>query len=143
MFNIVKKLENNPSQTRLIMVFTYPILPLGLLATFMIGISWFEYLLNFKNRELKDFLEILPLSLWFLGGPAGVIACLLVLLKKHSKVIFWLFLYGALSYTVIAVMFIISGFTSLNNLAILHAVYLIVSLKVIIKQLYEEYLEAF
>ena len=143
MFNPMNKIKSNPAQTKLIMIFAYPVLPLGLLATFVVMLAWFDFSLKFNNKDLKDVLAFLPFSLWLLGGPAGVIAFSFVLFKKHSKLVFWLFLYGALSYTGIAVMIIISGFASLNILAMLHAVYLIISLKVIIKQLYEEYIEVF
>jgi len=136
---VIKKVKELSPITKLIIVFIYPILPLSLLAIFVLGKGFESVLFRTRAIDVNEILTTVLVLLPFLGGPIGVYAIIRVFLDQISRLTFWLFLYGALSYSFIALTVIVMSFSSLDFLAILHALYLTMTLSIIVRYTYKLY----
>ena len=142
-------LKLKPFKTLVIIVFIYPILPLGLLATLVTFGSAVELLIKgFQSVSWeRDLLKYLLVS----GGLSGLIAGAMVLTNRVNSSSLLLFLHGAISYTFIAVNFLFISnppwyesiilqraynFTLPNILWILHKSYIALTLVVVTYLLY-------
>lgn len=151
------KINIKLNQKILLLVFyIYPILPLGLLAAWVLIIGGSSYISRPENLNGEGVIYIGLFLLWFLGGVVGLYAGLKTLISQNSKTVFWLFLYASLSYLVIAVTYVYEGFGySLSRLFtggrvvnsdifnLIHTIYILVSLLIIGRQLAVIYRDAY
>lgn len=141
MRKIINKVKEMSLSAKLIIVFIYPILPLGLLAVWVLGSGFESIFFRVRAIETNEILTTVLTLLLFLGGPIGVYAIIRVFFNQITRLTFWLFLYGSIAYSFIAIVAIVVGFFSLDVLGILHALYLTITLSVIVKftfKLYEQ-----
>ena len=148
MKNIIKKfVENikvNPFKTQLLVVRIYPILPLALLASWMILLLLSKFTMdNNAITSLQDVSLIILGFVWFIGGPLGLLGGFLILFNKHSWKSTFFFVYGSISYLIIVGFFIIQSsilfIVGANYWMGLHTLYLLFTFWVIGKQLFTLY----
>ena len=120
-------------KTLMVLVFIYPILPLGLLAVFML-IYGGGSLLN-TGLKHSSVSQVIYQLLLFSGGASGLIGGVMVLMNRINPTSLLLFLHGAISYTFIAVTILYIG-TNWKSLWVLHSFYIVVPLMVVAYQLY-------
>ena len=90
--------------------FVFPILPLIVLsvwALFMMFISLISGLQHPSN--LSSIIWGLVMVFWLFGGVAGLLGAIFAMFKIHNIKTLVLFVYGALSYSIIAVIYIAAG----------------------------------
>ena len=132
MKNLLNKIKQNPLRFFMIITLIYPVLPLALVAIWgsVVIVSGF-FMSQVSTFSLPGALWMLLALFLFWGGPVGFLAGIYALRKKLSKKVFWLFLYGAVSYALVAIPFIIGTIMSLNVMNTLHVAYLSMTLIVI------------
>jgi len=145
MKSIIKKLvenvKTNPFKIQLLVVLIYPILPLALFASwsifFLLGKA---IILNGAATTPQDLFIFLLAFIWFIGGPLGVIGGVLVIFDKHSLKSVLFFVYGSISYLLIAGVYIFQDgilfIGGTNYWSGLHSLYLLYTFWVIGKQLF-------
>lgn len=133
MKEIIKKIRRISLSTKLIVVFIYPILPLGLLAVLVLGTGFESMFFRARAIDASEILITVLTLLLFLGGPIGVYAIIRVFINQITRLTFWLFLYGAISYAFIAIIAIVIGIFSLEFLLMVHSAYLILTLSIVFK----------
>lgn len=97
--NLLEKLKADPLKAQLLIVLIYPILPLALFA------SWMILIILSKLSAITSYQEVSLLLLgfiWFIGGPLGLLGGLLILFKKYTRKSVLFFVYGSISYLIIA-----------------------------------------
>ena len=133
----IQKVRGNPLKAKLFLLLVYPILPLATLASYFL---WrMSSSINHVNLDLGDVLPIVLGIIWFAGGPAGLIGGLLIFFNKVSRSSIALFIYGSISYSIIAAAYIYQGFFQAiigsNYWMGLHSIYLLFTFWVIGQQL--------
>jgi len=135
---LIEKIKANPFKAQLLVVLIYPILPLALYA------SWVILLLLSKFGGAVTSFQSLFIALlglvWFIGGPLGLIGGFLILLNKYSRKSVFFFVYGSISYLIIAGAIAFQGglllIVGANYWMGLHTLYLLFTFWVIGKQLF-------
>ena len=133
MNRLINKIKRMPN-FKLILFFIYPILPLGILSSWVIIIAVFEFFNKITSRDIGDLVGMLVFMLWVFGGPAGIYAFISVLLKKRTSFVFWMFVYGLLSFSPIAIYFIFVGVSNFELLWMIQALYLTFGLIIITRE---------
>lgn len=144
MKNLLNKIKQNPLRFFMIITLIYPVLPLALVAIWgsVVILSGF-FMSQSSTFSLPGALWMLLALVLFWGGPVGFLAGIYTLRKKLSKKVFWLFLYGAVSYALVAIPFIIGSIMSLNIVNTLHTAYLSMTLIVITISILEIHKQVF
>lgn len=137
MIKVIKKIKENPLRAKLLLLLIYPILPLAALAIYSL---W--KIVSGNNLVHLDLGDVLPITLgiiWFVGGPAGLIGGVLIIFNKISRTSISLFIYGSISYSIIAGAYIFQGLmraiVGFDYLMGLHSIYLLFTFWVIGQQL--------
>ena len=120
-------------KTLMVVVFVYPILPLGLLAIFMIIFGGGSLLTS--GLKYSSIYQVIYQFLLFSGGASGLIGGIMVLTNRINLTSLLLFLHGAISYGFIAVSILLFG-TNWKSLWVLHSVYIVITLGAVAYQLY-------
>ncbi len=120
-------------KTLMVVVFIYPILPLGLLAIFMM-IYGSSLLLN-TGLKHSSVSQVIYQFLLFSGGVSGLIGGLMVLTNRINPTSLLLYLHGAISYSFVAVTILYMG-TNWKSLWGLHSFYIFITLLVVAYQLF-------
>jgi len=133
----IQKVRGNPLKAKLLLLLIYPILPVAALASYFL---WkMASSINHVNLDLSDVLPVILGIIWFVGGPAGLIGGLLILFNKVSRISIALFIYGSISYSIIAAAYIYEGFfraiIGFDYWMGLHSIYLLFTFWVIGQQL--------
>ncbi len=122
-----------------IMVFIYPILPLLLLSfggIAVLGISPLLEMRTYTNLKPDAVINWLIMMIWFFGGIAGTIGLSKIASNKRTPVSLFLISYGAISYSIIALFFIVGGIVNAGSfLLLVHAIYLVFTLCIITIQI--------
>jgi len=122
-----------------IVVFIYPILPLLLIcfwAIAVLGISPLIELNTLSNIKLDAVVNWFILMIWLFGGIAGLVGLTQILTNKRTLTSLSLIIYGAISYTIVIIFFVLGSIQNMENYPlIIHAVYLIMSLCVLAAQI--------
>ncbi len=141
---MVEKIKNNPFKALLLIVLIYPILPLALYASWVILLLLSKVIMaNSAITSPQDLLVALLAFVWFIGGPLGLLGGFLILFNKYSRKSVFFFIYGSISYLIIAGAFAFQGsilfVVAANYWMGLHTLYLLFTFWVIGKQLFTLY----
>lgn len=116
----------------------FPIVPLTILSSLMIVV----FLSDIGNGNSMVYSRI-PLwiggFLLFLGGPVGFIGLIRILLNKRTFSSLWLIIYGALSYSIVVGITLVSGSRDIDLMQVIFAGYLLLSLYIIAVQIVKTY----
>lgn len=122
-----------------IIVFIYPILPLLILSFWgisVLGVSPLIEITTYTNLKLNVAIKWLIIMVWFFGGFAGAIGLAKIVSNKRTPASLFLISYGAVSYAIVALLFIVGGIINTGSfLLIIHTFYLILTLCVIAIQI--------
>lgn len=129
----IKKFMKEPFNVLTFIIVIYPILPLTLLSLFvsLFGLIEFFSKLITKGYSYKEILAYTGLLIWLLGGTAGFIGLIRILKNKIDLTSLFLIIYGAISYSIIAVMYIGGSFRNPSWLSLLHMAYIVFSLVIV------------
>ncbi len=135
----MKKLSQLIYQKRLailtVIVFIFPVFPLILLSIQGLIMVFSEVFFSHASIRLSTLSWGILSVFWFLGGPAGLIAMISSLLGKYNKITLLLYLYAAVTYTIVALPFIITSLSQLSLPGVLFSAYLLLSLVIIAIQI--------
>ena len=136
----MKKYVQTIYQNRLsilsVISFIFPVFPLILLsvwALFMLMISVMSE--SESSINSVNLIWLLVVSLWFFGGLAGLFGSVLALLKIHTNKTFYLLVYGATCYSILAVAYIVASLSEFSIGNFLFASYLLMTLVVMAIQI--------
>jgi len=130
---MIKKINIKSFKTLMIVVFIYPILPLGLFATVLLFYGFGSLVTSgFQHTTLS---QVVVQFLLFSGGASGLIGGIMVLSNRINPTSLLLFLHGAVSYGFIASLIMIFG-TNWKSLWLLHSFYIAITLVIVAYQLY-------
>lgn len=128
-----KKLMKEPFNVLTFIITIYPILPLTLLSLFvsLIGLIDFFSKLFSKGYSFTQILSYTGLVIWLLGGTAGFIGLVRILMNKIDVTSLLLIIYGTISYSIIAIMYIVGSVGNPNWVSLLHTAYIAFSLGIV------------
>jgi len=136
----MKKIVQNIYQKRLsilsVLSFIFPVLPLIILsvwALFMVLAGFMSH--SQASINMASLIWLVIVSIWFFGGLAGLFGSIFALLKIYTNKTFYLFVYGAACYSIIAVAYIVASLNEFSIGSFLFAMYLLMTLVVIAIQI--------
>ncbi|GAA0424363.1 hypothetical protein GCM10009133_36170 [Cocleimonas flava] len=130
---MIKNINIKSFKTLMIIVFIYPILPLGLFATVLLFYGFGSLVTS--GFQHTTFSQVVVQFLLFSGGASGLLGGIMILINRINLTSLLLFLHGAVSYTFVAVLILSFG-TNWNSPWLLHSFYIAISLAVVAFQLY-------
>ena len=130
----VKSFRNNNIKTLMVIVYLYPILPLGLLATSTLFWGFGSHLSN--GLQHSSLSQVIYQFLLFSGGVSGLIGGLMVLLNRITPTSLLLFLHGSISYAFVVVIFNSLSVRGGGAFLLLHGFYILMTIVVVAIQLY-------
>ena len=111
-----------------VVIFIYPIIPLAIMSLLVVVSILGSFV---SEKTSSGIFPMIYILLWMLGGTVGFVGILKILFNKRTTFSLVLFVWGTVSYSIIAISFIRGSLHRLDFFSSLHAVYLLVSLVVI------------
>ena len=139
MNNLISRVYKQPLKLFTLFTFIFPIFPLVLLSIWAVFMALFSIFSTSASVNSGASLWTFLIIIWMLGGSAGFVGAILSLLKKYNKTTFGLFVYGAFSYSIIAVTFFVALLSKFTLVNIIFALYLLMTLVVIVMQIVRLY----